>query len=336
LDNYRFGEAETVANNAARLDPDGWMGHAALTTLYSRTARFAKARSELDLMQKAGGKATTDPYFNWIEGNSWYYSTEYPNYGQNYTAAYKFFDRTLLEWPNVPSIVGIRSFLFALSDYKINGAASLTKIEDMTKIQPKSSRLFSYLAHMNLFFESNDIKAERYAQAALEVNEANPQARLVLGGLEGRTKNYTVSYDYYERCVATDPYQDQCYADWANFLADNALENEVVGKTSEAQRLREIGLDKAKKAVGIAPTHYFWIYRLGYFYTLLRDYKNGVEQLEKAVAIRQDVAVTYGLLGLAYYGNGQRDKAQTAYDTGNKLDPTDFWVRRLGDTLAVK
>ncbi len=335
LDNYRFGEAEKAAKTTQELDPNGWYGHAAIAAYNSRIFKFDVAVPEFAAMQKAAG-TTTDPYYYWVIGTYYYYEakTKWPNFSATNRAGYEALDKIISNWPDMPQIVALRGIFFAGADVTNNIPRGAEIVQQAFKQQPDSSRILSILGYLARFYQNDLSNGDKYARDALKLNDGDPEANLVLAGVLGSRKDFDGAYKRYEKCTQVNPYQDQCYHDWAYFLGVQSLEEDLTGSKDKALTLRQQGLEKAQKALSFTPNHAEYALRVAYFQYFLGNYNEAIKLLEKNTTVRTNSAWDYAILGLSYLATGQKAGAQDMFNRALKVDANDYYVKNLGERLA--
>jgi serine/threonine protein kinase/tetratricopeptide (TPR) repeat protein len=335
LDNNRFEEAEQAAKTAAELDKSGWYGHAALASVYIRTFKLDQAKTEFEAMQKAAGSDVSDPYYNWLVAtyHQWDAKNKWPNAGPTNKLGYEALDKTIKGWPNLPQVTALRGFLFAATDVTFNVPRGLELIEQANSAMPQSLRILGYLSFVNRFFKDDFVASEKYVRDALKINDNDPDANLIMGGILGVRKDFKNAYLRYDKCIASNKYADQCFADYSYFLGLEAQEELLNNRTDNGNRLADRGLEMAIKAATFVPANVEYNYRVAYLHYLKKNYRDAIKILEKVLSGRNNSVRDFAILGLCYYYEGIKQGAQEMYDRGLKLDPNDFYIKLLGDNL---
>lgn len=328
--NARYSDSEKAAKMALQLDPNGWIGHSAQAAYYTYIYKTDQAKPEIDASRKATVPAANQPYYNWLLAVDLFYQEDY----QGSTAA---MGKTLAAWPNLPSAIAVQAsiYLFSPGDattLKANAAKALDLYLKAQKLAPDSASINANLA--DYYLNTGDsANAEKYANNALKKSEANASAHYILATILYDKLDYTNAYPHFNRCIQIDPNSAGCYYLWGVALADESINLVDAGKKTEAQANLKSALDKTLKAVSIFPRSANYNWAVGYVYFRQSDLTNTITYMQKATAAAPGEAFYYAWLGIAYYDNGQKDKAQAEYNKAVAIDPENATVKSLKTRL---
>jgi adenylate cyclase len=135
-----------------------------------------------------------------------------------------------------------------------------------------------------------------------------------------------------EEAIALDPE----YA-WAYYRLGQALQVQVFvgGSKSPKQSIgKAIGL--VKKAIVLDDTLAEAHGRLGYLYSMIRQYDKGIAQAEKGVALNPNSAMAHMMLGKTLSFAGRWEESIPVYKKAIRLNPipTNFYFYSLGISYA--
>jgi tetratricopeptide (TPR) repeat protein/tRNA A-37 threonylcarbamoyl transferase component Bud32 len=329
-ENARYTDAQKAAQTALQLDPTGWIGHSAQAAYYTYIYKVDQAKPEITAAQRAVGADANNPYYNWLLAVDLFYQEDY----QGSTFA---MDKTLAAWPNLPSAIAVRAdiYLFSPGDEatrKANQAKALELYQKAQKLAPDSSSINANLADYYLNVGDNP-NAAKYANEALKKNDSNASAHYILGATYYTAKDYDNAFKQFDRCIQLDANNANCYYDWALALTDQSIDLTKAGKTAEATANLKSALEKSLKILGFFPRSASYNWLTGYVYFEQNDLTNSISYMQKATAAAPNEATYYGWLGITYYDNGQKDKAQAEYNKGAAINPEDYAVKALKDRL---
>ncbi|HEX2912059.1 MAG TPA: protein kinase [Chloroflexia bacterium] len=335
IDSNNLSDAELAARHAAELDPNGWIGHAAMAGYYVEAIKYDEVKKETDAMQKAANAANlgNDPYYNWLLAINLFYL-------EDYKGSLDAIDKTLATWPNVPLALSVKASIIlyspsAKADEKANQDKALALLQQALKLSPDSTDIKDTLAEYYVVFPKDLENAQKLAQEVLQVNDQDPNAHYVMGLVQSEKKDYANAFKSFDKCVQINANRLGCQYDWTIALIDQGYDLNAANKPDDAKAAFKEALDKSLKIYQFLPKSAGYNWLVGYAYYNLKDYKNAIPYLQTAVNVlpRADF---HAWLGIVYFYDNQKDQAQSEYNKGVAVDPEDPSVKVLGDLLAKK
>ncbi len=333
-DNYRYDDALQAAKKALQLDPNGWVGHAAMTLVYKNIHDDVHAKSEAEAMQKAVTNPN-EPLYNVILSD--YLASQY-----DFKLGLEANDKALAVWPNIPLLITNKAVL------TLNSADARERSEDQkkqaqekglalllqaTKLAPNSTPILTALAAYYSIFAKDAVQADKYAQQALKLNPNDAEVHREVGLVFFDKKDYASAVNEYARCNELDKYNMNCYFESADAYLGQGQDFDKAGKTAEAVTAYKAALSRSQEAINRDPMNYQGYLYSGICQVDLKDYKTAITTLQKAVSLAPSNADNYAWLGYAYLDNGQQTEAQAAYNKGVTIDPNNQTIKYLGDAL---
>jgi adenylate cyclase len=159
-------------------------------------------------------------------------------------------------------------------------------------------------------------RAAELAKKALALDQSLPPAHTVLGQVYLLSKNFDKAIAEGQQVVELDPNGAESH--W--FLGMALV---FAGRPEEAIQ----SLDKAMRLNPFAPSHYFHMLALSYWY--LRRYEDAIEWGRKAVKRTPEDQLSHSVLTMSYSSAGHEEQARSQAAKLLKINPK-YCVRRKG------
>jgi adenylate cyclase len=198
----------------------------------------------------------------------------------------------------------------------------------LSPMHPQPYIILSWTYAMGLYFAWDEsplnsmAMAIKYAKSAIEIDENNPDAYILLGFVANARKDHEKAITMLERAIILSPNYDEAYCQ--------------LGVVYMFADMPEKGLDFVKKAISLSPippAHY--LMHLGNGYRILGQYKEAVVVLNKALDREPDNFLAHVFLVISYSLSGQDDKARSEVKTVYKIDPN-FSLKQLVNRWPIK
>ncbi|HVN64042.1 MAG TPA: tetratricopeptide repeat protein, partial [Candidatus Binataceae bacterium] len=276
--------------------------------LYLQNNDFDKAAIEFNLALGAEPNNYRVRYF---------LGTVYSELGETHRAISEF--KTIP--PNDENYVDSRLQIAYLFDKRNKYDQALSALNDALKKKPDDAEIIGYM--VGVYQEKKDYKEGiKLAQKLVAIDPKSDKYRFMLGALYDQNKQRALSIEEMKKAIDLNPSNAQAL----NYLGYTYAEE---GKNlDDAEKL-------VKRALDVEPDDGFYVDSLGWVFYQKGDYRQAVDQLERAVNLTGNDPTITEHLGDAYRKIGKLREASHEYrDALAKAKESDQ-IARLKDKIQV-